>query len=320
MKVIGIDGGGSKTEYLFFDTDCGYRIKKRFGTIDIHLTGLEEFRNRINTGLECLLEESRTNKAEIAMIAIGMPCYGENQGEEELVDETLDDILCDYKKHAVYNDVFFSTYGALGGNSGICMLSGTGSMAFGISDDGHCARSGGWSRYYSDDGSAFWLGAKAMNLFTKEADGIIPKGPLYDIVMEEYSLSKPFDFISIGDKLYEGRSGCAKFQMLLRRAADFGDANARAIYDEAIMELANQIRCIKQRFDSLNYEVSVFTTAGGLLDNDPYLCDGIQKELLRDDVRMVPPILSSSEGAVLFSERFINGSLPEYLTNKLIFV
>ncbi|MGH7706855.1 MAG: BadF/BadG/BcrA/BcrD ATPase family protein [Vulcanimicrobiaceae bacterium] len=52
--------------------------------------------------------------------------------------------------------------GAFGGEPGIVVIAGTGSVALGIARDGRRALAGGWGYLFGDEGSAFWVAREAL--------------------------------------------------------------------------------------------------------------------------------------------------------------
>lgn len=66
-----------------------------------------------------------------------------------------------------------------------------------------------------------------MGVFSKQADGRLPRGPLYDIVREEFSLRDDYDFIEcILRDVAPYRDKAAQFQRYAARAALEADASA----------------------------------------------------------------------------------------------
>ena len=297
MIYLGIDGGGTKTEYLLFDTDRGVIGTKRTGSIDVHLIGMESFQRELRENTEQLLQSVGLRENELREVVLGVPCYGENREESTAIDRAVKEVFplpC-----SIENDVYFSAVGALAGNFGICMLAGTGSMAMGLAEDGTCVRSGGWSRYYSDEGSAFWLGTEGMRLFVKQADEILPRGALFELVMETYQLDRPMDFIRIGDALFKGRSGAAGFQLLMKQAAIAGDVMVRELYSRAAEEMAAQVLSVRKKLQDRGYTYNRVVTTGGLLNNSPDLRALLSEKLMRYDMKVTQGVLSPAGGAIL---------------------
>jgi len=83
---------------------------------------------------------------------MGIPCYGESEdGDIELEKE----IQTAFPGIPVYitNDVEVGWAGSLGLTPGVNVVAGTGSIAFGKDESGKTARCGGWSEFFSDEGS-----------------------------------------------------------------------------------------------------------------------------------------------------------------------
>ena len=71
---------------------------------------------------------------------------------------------------SVMNDVALSFHAAFGHGPGVLVLAGTGSMAM-ARGDGDIARTGGWGDLVGDEGSAFWIGQRALKLAARALDG-----------------------------------------------------------------------------------------------------------------------------------------------------
>ena len=59
-----------------------------------------------------------------------------------------------------------------------CVISGTGSIAYGVSHHGVAARAGGWGPTLGDEGSGYWIGRRALAAVMRDADG---RGPQTDL-------------------------------------------------------------------------------------------------------------------------------------------
>ena len=71
------------------------------------------------------------------------------------------------------NDVEAAFVGAFAGRPGVLLLAGTGSMAWG-SDGTRQVRTGGWGEGFGDEGSAYWIGRRALGLASQALDGGTP--------------------------------------------------------------------------------------------------------------------------------------------------
>ena len=58
------------------------------------------------------------------------------------------------------------------------VISGTGSIAYGVSQHGVAARAGGWGPTLGDEGSGYWIGRRALAAVMRDADGRGPRTAL----------------------------------------------------------------------------------------------------------------------------------------------
>jgi glucosamine kinase len=61
------------------------------------------------------------------------------------------------KRVVLMHDAPIAHAGALGGNPGVVVIAGTGSVAYAVASDGRTKTTGGWGYLFGDEGSAFWI-------------------------------------------------------------------------------------------------------------------------------------------------------------------
>lgn len=61
------------------------------------------------------------------------------------------------KQFVVMHDAPIAHAGALGGEPGVVVVAGTGSVAYAVARDGRTRTTGGWGYLFGDEGSAFWI-------------------------------------------------------------------------------------------------------------------------------------------------------------------
>ena len=83
----------------------------------------------------------------------------------------------------VVDDSVTALEGALGGANGTLASLGTGSFFIRKSPEG-TRHIGGWGFHLGDEGSAAWLGRRALSLALRVADGRLPPDPLADALIE----------------------------------------------------------------------------------------------------------------------------------------
>jgi len=129
-------------------------------------------------------------------------------------------------------------------------VAGTGSIAYGLNGRNCHVRCGGWDEFFSDEGSAYWIARRGMELFSKQSDGRAPEGPLLKLIRKEFELARDIDFIDcMYKRLGSSREGRASFQILMEKAALLGDRAVSAIYGDAAVELNLMAQTVRRLLD-----------------------------------------------------------------------
>ncbi|MEM2136924.1 MAG: BadF/BadG/BcrA/BcrD ATPase family protein [Candidatus Methanomethylicia archaeon] len=265
--IIGIDGGGSKTEAA--STEINGKLIKRHttGSININMVG-EEI--AITNLLSCIEAVKMNDKAEICIIgAAGM----ENEKNRRRI---LDAVNGKYAKRTILVSDAKISYKTIGyKDNGIILICGTGSIAY-TEINGTAIRAGGWGYIVGDEGSGFWIARKAINNMLKAYDEGMEEMPLTRIIMKYYNITKPPQII---EKIYgEPRRICeiAKLAERIAEACEEGDKEAEEIIVEAGMELAKLAKKIIKRTMMKKGEVYCF---GGLFKTSKKILKIIEREI-----------------------------------------
>jgi len=310
---FGVDGGGTKTAVCA----ASYNGLEVFGTVTGSAAwreyGIDTVIGNIKKEIESLVPNE---DVQISGIAMGLPCFGESiDGDRELT-EAAETAFPDTPLYLA-NDVEVGWAGALGLSSGINIVAGTGAIAFGKDEHGKMARCGGWSEFFGDEGSAYWMGRKVMELFSKQSDGRMPKDSLYDIIRSEFSLKDDFEFIDIIHNDYiPHRDTVASLQMLAKKAALEGSDSAKSLYSEAANELA---MCVKAIYNKLNFTEQPFKVSytGGLFKSGELILDAFRGLVADKGGSLCESKFEPVHGALLLAfEHFNKAGLPA-LQSKL---
>ena len=314
---IGIDGGSSKSVFVLYD-GSGEALER------CELTG-SSYRELGADGVCALLEQGVAqvsggiDRADIKGVCFGMPCYGENAPDDDKATRQIEKALG--LPIRFENDVACAWAGPLALESGIVMLAGTGTMAWGCDIHGVMHRCGGWLSFFSDEGSGYWLGRGTLELFSKQSDGRVKRGPLYDIVREHFALNEDVEINGIVEAGYtSSRKKVASLQPLLLRAANAGDTGALELYHEAAGELALMVKGLRGRMELA--PGSPVSYAGGLFNAGEIILGPFKKAMAGTDMVFTEPLLTPVDGAFLFAaERFDPenlGRIRESLLNNRV--
>lgn len=303
---IGIDGGGSKTKFLLTDENGAKLAESVTSSADFRRVGI--------TGvLELLRTEFNEFGADLgeSLIGFGVPALGENEADDVRAMQATMSAFPD-AQFVFFNDVNCAWAGAHALSPGITMVCGTGSMAVGMDSSGKMVRSGGWTEFFSDEGSGYWLGKKALELFAKQSDARLERGPLYNLMREYLYIRNDVELNGITDsRLSNSRKQTADIQRVLLQAALQGDPGAKAAYEQAVIEAA---QIVYGAYRQLNFEDRVEISYIGGLFNVTELFFKPFKTAVSDridiETAFIAPRLSPCEGAILLA---IRGKCPEIL-------
>lgn len=295
---LGIDGGGSKTDCLLVDGWGQSLAAASGGGSSYRQHGKDSVVKNLKELSGQCLRKAGLSLEQINGVCIGLPLFDENAANDAYMSSAIQAI---FPQNIIVNDVRAGWAGSLACQPGINVVAGTGSIAFGRDGAGHTARSGGWSEFFSDEGSAYWVAMRGMGLFTKQADGRVPKGALYRLIKETHHLDNDFDFVSLAEsQLLPRRDKTAAFQRIVAEAGKAGDTSVLCIYQEAALELSSLALAVKKRLGFDGEKVTV-SYSGGMFRVGEMLLKPFEKFLFAQGMCLRKPLLSPVKGAVLLA-------------------
>lgn len=318
MFFIGVDSGGTKTAFVLADESGNVKARYRSGSGGFFSKGKEGIRVLVEEGVQALCKTAGITKADITFAGLGFPGYGEKPGSEKDILEACEEVI-GKGKVVCECDCYLGWAGSLGMKPGINIVAGTGSICYGVDENGKAARSSGWGAY-CDEGSCSWIGGKLIAAFAKESDGRAPRTVLYEMFREHFGITHDTEFIHTLNHEIAGKSGeTAKLQYLLKQMAEAGSKTAKEIYESAAKELALSIRAVaeKLRFGP-GYSASY---SGGLFRSGDWILNPLGDEVKKNGGQLVQPRFEPEMGALLFAMRgkspdmdFTNFTFKETIT------
>ena len=294
MYFLGIDGGGTKTDFLLLDENGKTIAQRKIGTISYKHVGMDYVTELLRENINQILDGND------AYICLAFPNWGESRVNDERFLCRIDKITDRPMK--IVNDSAAGWAGSLGLEEGINLVAGTGSIAYGQNKFGTEARAGGWDDGFSDEGSCYWLGKKALELFSKESDGRVKKGKLLEIFRYNFNLKNDFDLIDIFDEVYKNnRTKTAELQKLLLQAAMQGDEEAIRLYEAAAEELALIIGAVYRKLEFSGD--TIVSYSGGLFHAGDFILKPLVRKLEENGICLCPPKYSPGQGAALLAAR-----------------
>ena len=159
---ISVDGGGTKTEYAILNLDTD-EVKVTFDKGSNFKYANETGHTKdIASSTTAMLKSENIDVSEIEKIVFGLSGCDSQKDYDYLLGVIRKTGIPD-EKIILMNDCEFGLRGIVE-SVGICVVTGTGSITYGINGDLN-VRDAGWGPPYSDLGSGTWIGAE----FIKEA-------------------------------------------------------------------------------------------------------------------------------------------------------
>jgi len=261
---LGVDGGGTKTEFIAIDDNRAVVARTTTGTTYHPQVGLDGAVERLGHGVAAICEALSIAPGGIDHAFFGLPGFGEHR----LVDPRLDaacGAILGHDRYDCGNDMVCGWAGSLAGEDGINLVAGTGSIGYG-ERRGLSARVGGWSEVFGDEGSAYWIAIQGLNTFTRMSDGRLPEGPLLSAFRRALGLSFDLDVCAmIMGERGMGRDRIAELAQIVSEAAEEADAAALRILEQAGFELAKMAATLHRILGYERDEAALLSWSGGVL-------------------------------------------------------
>ena len=291
--MLGFDGGGTKTECVLMDSAGVLVARSVSGASNPTRVGVEAATNEIRKAAEIALREAGVGRESVVALGAGLAGTAQAEMKERMrasLERAFPGIVV-----KLFTDLE-AALAATGEGPAIVLVAGTGSAAIARDGQGKIWRAGGYGPPFSDEGSAYDIGSRAVAGAMKER--------------EEQGTD------SILGKEILGRLGCASWAELQKRAsaepdqvfpvifpivaaaADGGDATARRILQEAARQLGALVKIVAEHAGLGRENVAIAKT-GGTVGRCAFYDEEVDKALARavPDARIGGLQMSPAEAA-----------------------
>jgi N-acetylglucosamine kinase-like BadF-type ATPase len=307
---LGVDGGGTKTAFVLID-GAGRELARHEGGSSYHIQiGFESLHTLLHDGVHAVLDKAGASPKDVAFAFFGLPAHGEDSQVQPFLD-VIPEAVLGHQRYACGNDMICGWAGSLGGEDGINIVAGTGSIGYG-ERQGLSARGGGWGEVFSDEGSAYWIAVQGLNAFSRMADGRLPRGPLHDLLTGELELKSDLDICAyVYAKSTAQRDRIAALSRLVARAAAQGDDAARASSPTPAGSWRRSWSPSASGFSTQPGETVNLSYSGGVFQGGELILRPFRQQLLAysPDYRLVTPRYSPAIGAALYAARLSGRAL-----------
>lgn len=125
-----------------------------------------------------------------------------------------------------------------GASTGVAVIGGTGSAAWGRNSLGEEARAGGWGYLLGDEGSGYWLGREAVRHSLRRMNQGLEPDELTTALLASCGVDDPNKLIALFHSPDTGRRYWAERARLVVDAAAAGHAASQELVDQAGRDLA----------------------------------------------------------------------------------
>jgi N-acetylglucosamine kinase-like BadF-type ATPase len=229
---LGIDGGGTKTEFVLANEKGEVLRHAVLGPSNPNDVGFGGMQQVLRQGIA---EVAGAYAPEAISVFAGIA-----GGTTSDVAEKIHAFLADFGFAKVKNgsDAQNAISAGLGRMDGVAVIMGTGSVAF-AQREGVLHRIGGYGYLLGDAGSGFALGRDAILAALQAEDGSGKETLLHAAVLHRCGKERVLP--ALGDFYSGGKTYIAQYAPLLFEAAEQGDAVALEILERQMREIARLI-------------------------------------------------------------------------------
>lgn len=237
---LGIDGGGTKTEFVLADGEGKTLRRTVLGASNPNDVGLSAMQEVLRQGI---MEVSGEYAPESISVFAGIA-----GGTTSDVAKKIHDFLSRFGFAEVKNgsDAQNAISAGLGTRDGVAVIMGTGSVAF-AQQNGTLHRIGGYGYLLGDAGSGYALGRDAILAALQMEDGSGEWTALHGLVLQKCGGERVLP--ALGEFYRGGKTYIAGYAPLLFDAVRGGDTIAKEIVQRQMREIAKLImggaKCLK---------------------------------------------------------------------------
>ena len=295
--VVGVDGGGTKTEAVILDAHDDILGQGIAGPSNPLRIGITNAAAAVREAIDKACANAHVRREDIVAAQIGLA--GARRFELSLrMREALANLgIADLE---VVGDADIALYGVTAnGSPGVVVIAGTGSVCCGVNARGRRVWAGGWGPIAGDEGGGAWIARRALRAIAHASDGRGPKTNLMSAACNYFHVTTPDDLSTAIYAPTITNERLAGFGKYVVDAAKTKDTVARDILIEGAGELGlmvaaviRNLRLERERFQ-VGYVGGVFNSAGELI----LAPMREQLKLVAPDAFLAPPVVTPAVAA-----------------------
>ncbi len=299
--LVSLDGGATKTNVCLYNIEDESVAMFEFGGSNYKEIGLDGLEAMFLNAVEEIYDALDITSDDIKGAVMGFSGLDSEKDKQKISDIVIKSGIS-REKIFLCNDGELIMYSSAS-VPGICVVSGTGSVAYGYDEGLDIVRAGGHDRWFSDLGSGYWVATQVLREYVKYLDDIVPYMGIFEEI-EGFYAKKPEEMIEfINSAPKEEIASLAK--LVLDNGAD-GDPLCEAIMKGAAYNLANLVQSVYTRLDTSDALKLDLVMVGSLFKNEKFyelFSEQCVNQTTYKNINFVKFVTEPSEIAVDFAKR-----------------
>jgi N-acetylglucosamine kinase-like BadF-type ATPase len=291
---LGFDGGGTKTDCFLVDAEANVLARATAGPSNPLRAGYAKAWFALSDAADVVLERHHLKASDIRGICAGIGGAGRESVAKRIA--TFLERAFPEAAVTVTTDLAITLNAAVGEGEGIILVVGTGSAAYGRDAKGHTARAGGRGPWFSDEGSAFDVGRRALAAVVRAEENRGPQTALSAKMLKWLGCndwSRVLDWVvKTPDDVFP------RIFPLVAELGDKGDSLSCEILSTAAASLSDLAVSVIDKLGMQDREISI-AKAGGANGRSKFFDAAIDQRLheLAPNARVVALQMKPAEAA-----------------------
>lgn len=288
MYYLGIDGGGTKTVAVVTDEKGRIITTVSGATINFYSVGYENARKNLSELMNKITAETEICSFSGAFIGCSaLDCEADNETTERLCNGIIN-----ADKIKMHSDVYIALKSVKNAECPCVAICGTGSIATGEDKNGNTHVTGGWGHILGDEGSAYSIAVKALEICCQMCDKN-EKTPLLESAEKFFGVP---DFRKAIDIIYSDDMTKDKLAHFAE-ALDINDETVRKIIISQAQKFAISVQTLLEKMKNCD----VLGLYGGVFQHNSLFreefSDAIKNKFQETEIKLIetPPAVTAAE-------------------------
>lgn len=295
--VLGMDGGGTKTEVLIADLKGTIIAQYTGGPTNLAAVPESEALNNLEDSLSAAFKQLRHVQVMQAVVGMaGIDTSSDADHFRTFASVTLESF--GIRQYQLLNDSEVALANGSDAENAMILIAGTGSICFGHNGEGKTARSGGMDYLLADEGSGYWIGRKVLRAVVRAHDGRGVKTAMTPLILRHFKIS---DVNQLKQKVYQpmlSKMRVAELAKIWEAGVQKQDEVALIIQKQIVEKLSILAEAVARSLEITNkpFDLVMAGSITQLKVVEPLLHERLQQ--LFPKVTLLVPKSSPAHGAI----------------------